>query len=68
MTIEFEFGLRQKVRMNTVSVVGTIDGLHLDAGGKRYLVKYLTKDGAIETTWVYESEIQVAGSTPAVGK
>jgi hypothetical protein len=60
MTVEFIFGLGQKVIVTEIARPGVVVAMRLDCFGKQVLVA-CWNDGSRVETWVYEWELEARG-------
>jgi hypothetical protein len=55
--VEFEFSLKQSVKIKSIEITGKIDSMSLDVNGKMYRVVYWY-NGTRNQTWLYDWEIE----------
>ena len=58
MEIKFEYGIRDRVMILALNVVGMVVGLFYGESGRQYEVAYFL-DGSKERTYLYSEEIGV---------
>jgi len=57
MTVDFDFDIKQPVKIKSIGMIGTVDSMTIDINGKQYRVVYWN-DGGRFSTWMYEWEIE----------
>lgn len=59
--VEFDFALRQVVKMEGSGITGSIRGLYVNSGGvKQYLVHYTSANGAVCEDWCEAADLVAA--------
>jgi len=58
-TVEFEYEIGSRVKVKMIEMVGSVDALLLDTGGKQYRVVYWNS-GVRYSVWMYSWEIESA--------